>query len=80
MRPAGHRETVVLAGGARDEYEATGITLPLLDRRPRSMAGALVDVPLPVATLCADDGQRSPMGDRFLRRPGLRHAALSAVR
>lgn len=45
------------AGGARDEYEAKNITLTLQGSTPGSSAGKPIDVPMPVSTLYADDGQ-----------------------
>ncbi|MFK4147062.1 DUF4232 domain-containing protein [Streptomyces sp. NPDC004065] len=49
---------LLVSGGARDEYEARSITLGLQGRTPGSTAGKPIDVPMPVATLYADDGQR----------------------
>ncbi|GGW62161.1 hypothetical protein GCM10010503_44260 [Streptomyces lucensis JCM 4490] len=48
---------LLVAGGARDEYEAKSITLGLQGRKPGSSAGKPIDVPMPVDTLYADDGQ-----------------------
>ncbi|MFC9589140.1 DUF4232 domain-containing protein [Streptomyces sp. NPDC056944] len=48
---------LLVSGGGRDEYEAKSITLTLQGRAPGSRTGGPVDVPLPVATLHADDGQ-----------------------
>ncbi|MET9406951.1 hypothetical protein ABZX90_14490 [Streptomyces sp. NPDC002935] len=41
-----------------DEYEAKSITLGLQGRKPGSSAGKPIDVPMPVDTLYANDGQR----------------------
>ncbi|MCT9011697.1 DUF4232 domain-containing protein [Streptomyces rhizosphaerihabitans] len=48
---------LLVAGGARDEYEAKSITLTLQGSTPGSIAGKAIDVPMPVSTLYADDGQ-----------------------
>ncbi|MGW8887506.1 DUF4232 domain-containing protein [Streptomyces sp. NPDC055749] len=48
---------LLVAGGARDEYEAKSITLTLHDSKLGSEAGEPVDVPMPVDALYADDGQ-----------------------
>lgn len=48
---------LLVAGGARDEYEAKNITLTLQGSTPGSSAGKAIDVPMPVSTLYADDGQ-----------------------
>ncbi|MFE4698030.1 DUF4232 domain-containing protein [Streptomyces sp. NPDC056738] len=48
---------LLVAGGARDEYEARSITLNLQGSKPGSTAGTSIDVPLPVRKLYADDGQ-----------------------
>lgn len=48
---------LLVAGGARDEYEAKNITLTLQGSAPGSSAGKAIDVPMPVSTLYADDGQ-----------------------
>ncbi|MFD3537309.1 DUF4232 domain-containing protein [Streptomyces sp. NPDC058664] len=48
---------LLVSGGARDEYEAKSITLTLQGGKPGSRAGGPIDVPLPVSTLYADDGQ-----------------------
>jgi|UniRef100_A0AAU3HXE6 hypothetical protein len=48
---------LLVAGGARDEYEAKNITLTLQGSTPGSSAGKPIDVPMPVSTLYADDGQ-----------------------
>ncbi|MET9956178.1 DUF4232 domain-containing protein [Streptomyces sp. NPDC006339] len=48
---------LLVSGGARDEYEAKSIRLTLQGRTPGSTAGRAVDVPMPVRTLYADDGQ-----------------------
>ncbi|WP_327319144.1 DUF4232 domain-containing protein [Streptomyces sp. NBC_01235] len=48
---------LLVAGGARDEYEAKSITLTLHGSKLGSKAGAPVDVPMPVDKLYADDGQ-----------------------
>ncbi|MFF4401962.1 DUF4232 domain-containing protein [Streptomyces sp. NPDC001480] len=49
---------LLVSGGAMDEYEAKSITLSLQGRKPGSSAGKPIDVPMPVDTLYADDGQR----------------------
>jgi hypothetical protein len=48
---------LLVSGGARDEYEAKSITLGLQGRKLGSSAGKPIDVPMPVNTLYADDGQ-----------------------
>jgi hypothetical protein len=48
---------LLVSGGARDEYEAKSITLTLQGSTPGSGAGKPIDVPMPVSTLYADDGQ-----------------------
>ncbi|MEU0430423.1 DUF4232 domain-containing protein [Streptomyces sp. NPDC006290] len=48
---------LLVSGGARDEYEAKSITLTLQGSTPGSSAGKPIDVPMPVNTLYADDGQ-----------------------
>ncbi|MFF4015374.1 DUF4232 domain-containing protein [Streptomyces sp. NPDC001843] len=48
---------LLVSGGHRDEYEAKSITLSLQGSRPGTKAGKPVDVPMPVRTLYADDGQ-----------------------
>ncbi|MBH5333990.1 DUF4232 domain-containing protein [Streptomyces pactum] len=48
---------LLVSGGARDEYEATSLTLSLQGPEPGSGAGGPIDVPMPVQTLYADDGQ-----------------------
>ncbi|MFI1979518.1 DUF4232 domain-containing protein [Streptomyces wedmorensis] len=48
---------LLVAGGARDEYEATSITISLQGAKIGTYAGSPIDVPLPVAKLYADDGQ-----------------------
>ncbi|MFF5973398.1 DUF4232 domain-containing protein [Streptomyces sp. NPDC012769] len=48
---------LLVSGGARDEYEAKSISLTLQGRKPGTTAGTAVDVPMPVRTLYADDGQ-----------------------
>ncbi|MEV4741435.1 DUF4232 domain-containing protein [Streptomyces sp. NPDC049555] len=48
---------LLVSGGARDVYEAKSITLGLQGRTPGSTASGPIDVPLPVDTLYADDGQ-----------------------
>ncbi len=48
---------LLVAGGARDEYEANSITLTLQGSKLGSKAGEPIDVPMPVDTLYADDGQ-----------------------
>ncbi|MFC8914934.1 DUF4232 domain-containing protein [Streptomyces sp. NPDC057116] len=49
---------LLVSGGARDEYEATSITLTLQTRTTGGHTGEPIDVPMPVDTLYADDGQR----------------------
>lgn len=48
---------LLVSGGARDEYEAKSITLRLQGSKLGSNASKPLDVPMPVATLYADDGQ-----------------------
>ncbi|GAA4935760.1 DUF4232 domain-containing protein [Streptomyces coeruleoprunus] len=48
---------LLASGGARDEYEAKSITLRLHGRKLGSTASEPIDVPMPVDTLYADDGQ-----------------------
>ncbi|WP_327726711.1 DUF4232 domain-containing protein [Streptomyces sp. NBC_00487] len=48
---------LLVAGGARDDYEAKSITLTLQGGKLGSKAGEPIDVPMPVDTLYADDGQ-----------------------
>jgi hypothetical protein len=48
---------LLVSGGARDEYEVDTVTLSLQGTRPGSSVSGPVDVPLPVDTLYADDGQ-----------------------
>jgi hypothetical protein len=48
---------LLVNGGARDEYEANSITLSLQGPTPGSSASGPIDVPMPVDTLYADDGQ-----------------------
>ncbi|WTT05059.1 hypothetical protein OG361_37045 [Streptomyces sp. NBC_00090] len=48
---------LLVSGGARDEYEAKSISLTLQGKKPGSEAGEPIDVPKPVNTLYADDGQ-----------------------
>ncbi|WP_254705605.1 DUF4232 domain-containing protein [Streptomyces vilmorinianum] len=48
---------LLVSGGARDEYEAKSITLRLQGSKPGSRASKPMDVPMPVNTLYADDGQ-----------------------
>jgi hypothetical protein len=48
---------VLVAGGGMDEYPAKKITLTLQGSNPGSKAGKPIDVPMPVDTLYADDGQ-----------------------
>ncbi|MEU8578333.1 DUF4232 domain-containing protein [Streptomyces asoensis] len=50
-------DAVLVSGGARDEYEAKSVTLGLQGRQPGSHVGRPIDVPMPVPTLYADDGQ-----------------------
>ncbi|GAA1011246.1 DUF4232 domain-containing protein [Streptomyces thermogriseus] len=48
---------LLVSGGARDEYEVKNITLTLQGRKPGSKVSKPIDVPMPVDTLYADDGQ-----------------------
>ncbi|MER5841056.1 DUF4232 domain-containing protein [Streptomyces prasinus] len=48
---------LLVSGGGRDEYEAHHVYLTLQGPEPGSSAGKPMDVPLPVDTLYADDGQ-----------------------
>ncbi|MFI6340241.1 DUF4232 domain-containing protein [Streptomyces sp. NPDC050535] len=48
---------LLVAGGARDEYEANSITLTLHGSKLGTKADERLDVPMPVDTLYADDGQ-----------------------
>jgi len=48
---------LLVAGGAMDEYEAKSITLTLQGSKFGRKASEPVDVPMPVGTLYADDGQ-----------------------
>jgi hypothetical protein len=48
---------LLVSGGARDEYEANSIILTLQGGKPGSKASKPIDVPMPVDTLYADDGQ-----------------------
>ncbi|MFF8610499.1 DUF4232 domain-containing protein [Streptomyces sp. NPDC015346] len=48
---------LLVSGGARDEYEAKSISLTLQGHKPGSRASKPMDVPMPVTTLYADDGQ-----------------------
>ncbi|EMF57546.1 DUF4232 domain-containing protein [Streptomyces sp. SID5476] len=48
----------LLVNGPMDEYEAKSITLGLQGQKPGSSAGKPIDVPMPVPTLYANDGQR----------------------
>lgn len=48
---------LLVAGGGMDEYEANSITLTLHSSRLGSKAGNPIDVPMPVGTVYADDGQ-----------------------
>lgn len=48
---------LLVAGGARDEYEARSITLTLHGRTLGSKGSDPIDVPLPDGPLYADDGQ-----------------------
>ncbi|MFE0653684.1 DUF4232 domain-containing protein [Streptomyces sp. NPDC059534] len=52
----GHAALLV-AGGGRDEYEATSISITLQGATPGTHAGSAIDVPMPAARLYADDGQ-----------------------
>ncbi|MCF3122355.1 DUF4232 domain-containing protein [Streptomyces arenae] len=48
---------LLVSGGGRDEYEATTISLSLQGSKPGTQSSEPIDVPLPVDTLYADDGQ-----------------------
>ncbi|MFD7321689.1 DUF4232 domain-containing protein [Streptomyces sp. NPDC059875] len=48
---------LLVSGGARDEYEAKSISLTLQGKKLGSEASKPMDVPMPVDTLYADDGQ-----------------------
>ncbi|QKW11012.1 DUF4232 domain-containing protein [Streptomyces sp. NA04227] len=48
---------LLVSGGGRDEYEAKSISLTLHGSKSGTKAGSPVDVPMPVDTLYADDGQ-----------------------
>ncbi|MFF7334772.1 DUF4232 domain-containing protein [Streptomyces sp. NPDC090306] len=48
---------LLVAGGQRDEYKATSITISLQGPRSGSTPSDPIDVPLPVKALYADDGQ-----------------------
>ncbi|GAA3495875.1 hypothetical protein GCM10019016_029760 [Streptomyces prasinosporus] len=49
---------LLVSGGHMDEYEAHGVSLTLQGPEPGTVASGPIDVPLPVDTLYADDGQR----------------------
>ncbi|MEU3104105.1 DUF4232 domain-containing protein [Streptomyces griseoflavus] len=48
---------LLVAGGARDEYEAKSITLTLHGPELGTTGSEPIDVPMPAGTLYADDGQ-----------------------
>ncbi|MFF3312328.1 DUF4232 domain-containing protein [Streptomyces sp. NPDC002952] len=58
LAPGEEAYAALLVNGPMDEYEAKSITLTLQGRRPGAVAGGPVDVPMPVPTLYANDGQR----------------------
>ncbi|MFD4791587.1 DUF4232 domain-containing protein [Streptomyces sp. NPDC058459] len=58
LAPGQEAYAALLVNGPMDEYEAKSITLSLQGREPGSTAGKPVDVPMPVDTLYANDGQR----------------------
>ncbi|MGW7262354.1 DUF4232 domain-containing protein [Streptomyces sp. NPDC054842] len=58
LAPGEEAYAALLVNGPMDEYEAKSITLTLQGRRPGAGAGGPIDVPMPVATLYANDGQR----------------------
>lgn len=62
---------LLVAGGARDEYEANSITITLHGSRLGSKAGEPIDVPMPVDTLYTDDGQLVTYCVRCSFLPGL---------
>ncbi|WP_406010999.1 DUF4232 domain-containing protein [Streptomyces sp. NBC_00637] len=58
LAPGEEAYAALLVNGPMDEYEAKSITLRLQGRKPGSSAGKPIDVPMPVETLYANDGQR----------------------
>ncbi|MEH0580535.1 DUF4232 domain-containing protein [Streptomyces sp. B21-108] len=58
LAPGEEAYAALLVNGPMDEYEAKSITLGLQGRKPGSSAGKLIDVPMPVETLYANDFQR----------------------
>lgn len=58
LAPGQEAYAALLVNGPMDEYEAKSITLSLQGRKPGSTAGMPIDVPMPVETLYANDGQR----------------------
>ncbi|MFJ5776314.1 DUF4232 domain-containing protein [Streptomyces sp. NPDC093094] len=58
LAPGEEAYAALLVNGPMDEYEAKSITLSLQGRKPGSNAGGPIDVPMPVDTLYANDGQR----------------------
>ncbi|MDX3074002.1 DUF4232 domain-containing protein [Streptomyces sp. NPDC088354] len=58
LAPGQEAYAALLVNGPMDEYEAKSITLSLQGRKPGSTAGKPIDVPMPVETLYANDGQR----------------------
>ncbi|MEV5982184.1 DUF4232 domain-containing protein [Streptomyces sp. NPDC052114] len=58
IAPGGEAHAALLvAGGGRDEYEVNSIALGLQGSKPGTDASEPIDVPMPVDTLYADDGQ-----------------------
>ncbi|MFF0202589.1 DUF4232 domain-containing protein [Streptomyces sp. NPDC005017] len=58
LAPGEEAYAALLVNGPMDEYEAKSITLGLQGRKPGSRVGGPIDVPMPVETLYANDGQR----------------------
>ncbi|MFD4542006.1 DUF4232 domain-containing protein [Streptomyces bauhiniae] len=58
LAPGQEAYAALLVNSPMDEYEAKSITLSLQGRQPGSTAGKPIDVPMPVDTLYANDGQR----------------------
>ncbi|OIJ63622.1 DUF4232 domain-containing protein [Streptomyces mangrovisoli] len=58
LAPGAEAYAALLVNGPMDEYEAKSITLTLQGPQPGSSAGKSIDVPMPVDTLYANDGQR----------------------
>ncbi|MEV4441523.1 DUF4232 domain-containing protein, partial [Streptomyces sp. NPDC049577] len=48
---------LLVSGGARDDYEVKSIALSLQGSEPGGNVSEPIDVPMPVDTLYADDGQ-----------------------